>query len=173
MKTPPALEKLTTLAQLRQELPRLREGKTVIFANGVFDLFHVGHARYLESAAGLGDLLIVAVNSDRSTRAYKGPDRPVIPERERAEILCALAVVDRVLIFDESTVVGLLQALKPEIHAKGTDYTAQTVPERHVVQAYGGSVAICGDPKDHSSTALIQDLAQLSESSDASSDSDG
>ena len=156
----PTLSKLRELQTLAEELPALREGKTVIFANGVFDLFHVGHARYLEAAASLGELLVVAVNSDASTRAYKGPDRPVIPQAERAEIICALSVVDRVLIFDEPNVIGLLQTLKPDVHAKGTDYTEETIPERHVVAAYGGKVAICGDPKDHSSTQLLEVLGK-------------
>ncbi|MCC7386371.1 MAG: adenylyltransferase/cytidyltransferase family protein [Deltaproteobacteria bacterium] len=131
-------------------------GRRVVLANGVFDLLHVGHVRYLESARQLGDLLIVAVNSDASTRAYKGPDRPVIPEEERAEIVAALECVDHVVIFDEPNVIGVIEALAPAIQAKGTDYTEDSVPERAAVERLGGRVAICGDPKDHSSSALIK-----------------
>jgi D-glycero-beta-D-manno-heptose 1-phosphate adenylyltransferase len=129
-------------------------------ANGVFDLFHVGHLRYLEAAAELAEVLVVAVNSDASTRAYKGPGRPVIPEAERAEIVAALACVDFVLIFDEPNVERVLSILRPDIHAKGTDYTEATVPERAIVEGYGGRVAICGDPKNHSSSALIDKLGR-------------
>jgi D-glycero-beta-D-manno-heptose 1-phosphate adenylyltransferase len=134
---------------------------TVVLANGVFDLFHVGHARYLESARALGDLLVVAVNSDRSTRAYKGEGRPVTPEDERAEIVASLECVDFVLLFDEPDVRRVLESLRPEVHAKGTDYTEATVPERAIVEGYGGRVAICGDPKDHSSTELLERLKHL------------
>lgn len=138
---------------------RRKTGATVVLANGVFDVLHVGHLRYLEAAAALCDVLVVAVNSDASTRAYKGPGRPVVPEDERAELIAGLACVDHVLVFDEPNVEAVLDALRPDVHAKGTDYTADTVPERAVVQAYGGRVAICGDPKDHSSTELIESIA--------------
>lgn len=134
------------------------KGQTVALANGVFDLFHVGHLRYLEGAKALADLLVVAVNSDASTRANKGPGRPVIPEAERAEIVAALACVDLAFIFEEPDVRGILRALKPDVHVKGTDYTPQTIPERAEVEAYGGRVAIAGDPKDHSTTELAQKL---------------
>lgn len=131
------------------------EGRSIVLANGVFDLLHVGHVRYLEGAKALGDRLVVAVNSDASTRAYKGPGRPVVPEGERAELLCALACTDLVLIFDEPDVRAVIRALKPDVHAKGTDYTPESIPERAEVEAYGGRVAVTGDPKDHSTTALI------------------
>lgn len=134
------------------------QGRTVAMANGVFDLLHVGHVRYLQAARELADVLVVAVNSDASTRAYKGPGRPVIPENERAELVAALACVDYVVVFDAPDVRGVLRALKPDVHVKGTDYTAASVPEREEVIAYGGRVAIAGDPKDHSSTALMGKL---------------
>lgn len=154
----PSFRKLKTLALLCQQLDADHRTERVVLANGVFDLFHVGHLRYLESAKALADQLVVALNSDASTRAYKGPNRPVIPERERAEIVCGLACVDHVLIFDEPNVESILRSLRPDFHAKGTDYSESTVPERAVVEAYGGRVAICGDPKDHSSTSLIERL---------------
>ncbi len=155
----PTSEKRASLEAIVAALePARAGGLTVALANGVFDLFHVGHLRYLEAAAEEADRLVVAVNSDASTRAYKGPGRPVIPEAERAEIVAGLGCVDHVLVFDEPTVVSILMRLRPEVHAKGTDYTAETVPERGVVLGYGGRVAICGDPKDHSSTALIAAL---------------
>lgn len=131
------------------------EGHTVALANGVFDLLHVGHVRYLEAARGLADRLIVAVNSDASTRAYKGPTRPVIPEAERAELIAALRCVDAVLIFEEPDVRRVIRTLKPDVHVKGTDYTPETIPERAEVEAYGGRVAVAGDPKNHSTTDII------------------
>jgi len=151
-----ATSKLSSLESLQSELTSTREGKTVVMANGVFDLLHVGHLRYLEAAKQLGDFLVVAVNSDASTRAYKGPGRPVVTESERAELIGGLECVDHVLIFDEPNVENVLRTLKPDIHAKGTDYTTETIPERAVVAEYGGRVAVCGDPKDHSSTELIE-----------------
>ncbi len=138
--------------------PARAAGATVVLANGVFDLLHVGHLRYLQAARALGDRLVVAVNSDASTRAYKGPGRPVIPEDERAELVAGLEHVDHVLVFDEPNVERILGRLRPDVHAKGTDYTEASVPERAVVEAYGGRVAICGDPKDHSTTELIGKL---------------
>jgi rfaE bifunctional protein nucleotidyltransferase chain/domain len=153
------IQKLRTLDEAklwREELRR--SGRTLAFANGVFDLLHVGHVRYLQGARALADALIVAVNSDASTRANKGPSRPVVPEGERAELIAALECVDAVLLFDDRTVTGLLEALRPEVHVKGTDYTPETVPERAIVQAYGGRVAIAGDPKDHSTTATVAKL---------------
>lgn len=132
-----------------------QQGRTVVLANGVFDLLHVGHVRYLWAAKQLGDVLFVGVNSDASARALKGPGRPLVPEAERAELLAHLASVDYVVIFPETTVVELLRALKPHVHAKGTDYTAETVPEREVVAAWGGRTAICGDPKEHATTDLV------------------
>lgn len=133
-------------------------GKSLALANGVFDLLHVGHVRYLEGARALADVLVVAVNSDRSTRAYKGPDRPLVPEAERAELVAALACTDLVVVFDEPDVRQVIRALRPEVHVKGTDYTVHSVPERAEVEAYGGRVAIAGDPKDHSTTALAGSL---------------
>lgn len=134
------------------------QGLKVALANGVFDLLHVGHVRYLEAARQLADRLVVAVNSDASTRAYKGPGRPVIPEGERAELLRALRCTDLVLIFEEPDVRAVIRALKPDVHVKGTDYTPESIPERAEVEAYGGRVAVAGDPKDHSTTALLNKL---------------
>jgi rfaE bifunctional protein nucleotidyltransferase chain/domain len=125
------------------------------FANGCFDLLHVGHVRYLEAAKAEADRLIVAVNADSSVRGLKGPGQPVLPERERAELVAALRAVDYVVIFADATVDRLLRALKPAVHCKGTDYTPDTVPERDVVRAYGGRTAIVGDPKDHSTRDLL------------------
>lgn len=134
------------------------QGLKVALANGVFDLLHVGHVRYLEAAKQLADRLVVAVNSDASTRAYKGPGRPVIPEAERAELLRALRCTDLVLIFEEPDVRAVIRALKPEVHVKGTDYTPQSIPERAEVEAYGGKVAVAGDPKNHSTTQMLSKL---------------
>lgn len=130
-------------------------GATIVLANGCFDLFHVGHVRYLNGAKDLGDLLVVGINSDEQTSALKGPGRPFVPESERAEIVGALRCVDAVTIFDEPTVTELIRAIRPDIHAKGTDYSVDNVPERDVVLEYGGRVAIVGDPKDHSSTDML------------------
>ncbi len=135
-----------------------REGHTIALANGVFDLFHAGHLRYLEGAKALAGKLVVAVNSDSSTRAYKGPDRPIIPENERIEIIRALRCVDLALLFSEPDVRHIIRALKPDVHVKGTDYTPATIPERDEVEAYGGRVAVAGDPKEHSTTALVARL---------------
>ena len=136
--------------------PARDTGATVVLANGCFDLFHVGHVRYLAGAKGLGDLLVVGVNSDRQTRLLKGAGRPYIPEDERAEIVAALRCVDFVTIFDDPTVEDLIRTLRPDFHAKGTDYTADSVPEREIVRECGGKVAIVGDAKDHSTTGLIE-----------------
>ncbi len=133
-----------------------REGARVVFANGCFDLLHVGHVRYLEGARKLGDLLVVGINSDEQVRALKGEGRPFLPERERAEIIASMRAVDFVTIFPEPNVETLLRLLRPDIHAKGTDYTVETVPERDVVRSYGGRVAIVGDPKDHSSSEMMK-----------------
>ena len=129
--------------------------RTVVFTNGAFDLIHVGHIRYLEGAARLGDFVICAINSDESVRRLKGPSRPVLPQDERLEIVAALECVDWVTLFDEPNVERLLLALEPDIHAKGTDYTEDTVPEVETVRSYGGKVAITGDPKDHNTTDII------------------
>ena len=131
-------------------------GSRIVFANGCFDLLHVGHVRYLEAARALGDLLVVGINSDAQVRALKGEGRPLMPERERAEVVASIRAVDLVTIFPEPTVAQLLLAIRPDIHAKGTDYTAETVPERDVVRSYGGRVQIVGDPKDHSSTEIAK-----------------
>ena len=130
-------------------------GAVIVLANGCFDLFHVGHIRYLAGAKQLGSLLVVGINSDRQVRLLKGEGRPFMPENERAEIVAAIRFVDAVTIFDEPTVEDLITAIRPDFHAKGTDYTTETVPEREIVRKYGGQVAIVGDPKDHSSTDLI------------------
>ena len=137
---------------------RRAKGQAVVFTNGAFDLLHVGHLRTLQGARALGDCLVVAINSDASVRRSKGPGRPVVPEAERAELLCALSCVDYVTIFDTPTVDPVLARLKPEIHAKGTDYTPETVPERETVLAYGGRIAITGDPKDHATSDLLKRL---------------
>jgi rfaE bifunctional protein nucleotidyltransferase chain/domain len=147
------------------ELPALLErdrqaGRTVAFANGCFDILHVGHVRYLSGAAREGDRLVVAVNDDESVRALKGEGRPIMPAAARAEIVAALRGVDYVVVFPERTVGRLLTALKPDVHCKGTDYTVETVPEGDIVRAYGGRIAIVGDPKDHSTQDLLARLAR-------------
>jgi len=144
----------------REELKELVEsdraaGRTVALANGCFDLLHVGHVRYLEAAAAEADRLVVAINDDGSVARLKGEGRPVLPEADRAELVGGLRAVDYVVLFSEPTVAGLLDQLRPDVHCKGTDYTADTVPEREVVRAYGGRVAIVGDPKDHSTRDLL------------------
>jgi D-glycero-beta-D-manno-heptose 1-phosphate adenylyltransferase len=133
-------------------------GRTITFANGGFDLLHVGHVRYLEAAKREADVLVVAVNSDASVRAAKGEGRPVMAEAARAELVAALRCVDYVTIFSDATVDRLLTLLRPDVHCKGTDYTVETVPERDTVRAYGGRIAIVGDPKDHSTTSLLSRL---------------
>ena len=149
-------DKLGSLDELAEECVGLREqGLTVVLVNGAFDILHVGHLRYLAAARALGDRLVAAVNSDHSVRASKGKLRPIIPEAERVEILSHLWMVDRICLFDSTTVSPVLERLQPQIHAKGTDYTVESVPEREVVAAYGGRTVICGDPKDHASTDLI------------------
>jgi len=133
-------------------------GRTMAFANGVFDLLHVGHVRYLQAARREADRLIVAVNADASVRGLKGPGQPVMPDAARAELVAALRAVDYVVVFDDPTVERLLRLLKPDVHCKGTDYTVDTVPEREVVRGYGGRVAVVGDPKDHSTRDLLARL---------------
>lgn len=137
-----------------------REQRKVVFANGVFDLLHAGHVRYLQAARGEGDLLVVAINSDSSTRRLKGPGRPVLTERARAALVASLACVDYVLIFDESDASGVLREFEPEVHAKGTDYSLGTLPapEREAAAGLGIRVAIVGDPKDHSTRELLSRL---------------
>ncbi len=134
-------------------------GRTLAFANGCFDLLHVGHVRYLQGAAAEADRLIVAVNTDASVRGLKGPDRPVQPEQDRAELVAALRGVSYVVLFSDPNVERLLLLLKPDVHCKGTDYTVETVPERGVVLSYGGRTAIVGDPKSHNTRTLIAKIA--------------
>jgi len=136
-----------------------KNGARVVLANGCFDLLHVGHVRYLEGARALGDLLVVGINSDEQVRLLKGAGRPFMPEQERAELIASLRVVDIVTIFPEPTVEALIRAIRPDVHAKGTDYTEGSVPEREVVLSCGGRVAIVGDPKDHSTTEMLRKLA--------------
>src|SRR6478735_5971185 len=133
-------------------------GLSIAFANGAFDVLHVGHIRYLEGARRQADRLIVAVNSDASIRGLKGPSRPILPAVDRAELVGALRAVDYVVIFDEPTVTPLLELLRPDVHCKGTDYSVDTVPERETVRSYGGRIAIVGDPKDHATTDLLSRL---------------
>jgi len=149
----PILDRKQLIDQISNER---QNGSKIVLANGCFDLFHVGHIRYLAGAKELGDILIVGINSDEQVRKLKGNNRPFMPENERAEIIAALKFVDFVTIFPEPTVTELLRAIRPDFHAKGTDYTTETVPEREIVKEFGGQVAIVGDPKDHSSTDLIK-----------------
>jgi len=151
--------KILSLEKLLPLIEKLKQSrKTIVLANGCFDWLHVGHIRYLEGARRLGDLLIVGLNSDDSVRKLKGPLRPLMPENERAEILAAISFVDYIVIFNEPTVERLLLQFRPDIHCKGTDYTADNVPERDVVLSYGGKIAIVGDAKDHSTRDFIQEV---------------
>lgn len=149
----PVLSRNRLIARVAIERKR---NKRIVLANGCFDLLHVGHIRYLAGARELGEFLVVAINSDEQVRKLKGSNRPFTPENERAEIISALSFADAVTIFPEPTVEELIRALQPDFHAKGTDYTTETVPEREIVREYGGQVAIVGDPKDHSSTELMK-----------------
>ena len=149
--------KLLNRDELRHRVEEWRrKGEPITLANGCFDLLHVGHVRYLRAAKHLGGRLIVAINSDDSVRKLKGEGRPLMPAAERAEILAALTDVDAIVIFPEPDVRALIRELRPDIHAKGTDYTSATVPERDVVLEYGGRVEIVGDPKDHSVSEIIR-----------------
>ena len=149
--------KILNREELRRRVAAWRQaGDSITLANGGFDLLHVGHVRYLRAARQLGGRLVVAVNSDASVRGLKGEGRPLIPAEERAEILAALADVDAVVIFSEPDVRALIREIRPDVHAKGTDYTADTVPERDIVLACGGRVEIVGDPKHHSTTEMIR-----------------
>ena len=149
-----------TRDELARRVDRDRsEGVTHAFANGCFDLLHVGHVRYLQGAAQEADRLIVAINDDESVRRLKGANRPVLAAADRAELIAALRSVAYVVIFPEPTVAPLLELLRPDVHCKGTDYTVETVPERDVVRAYGGRIAIVGDPKDHSTRDLLSRIA--------------
>jgi len=150
--------KLRGLEQLAESL----SGKKVVLANGCFDILHVGHLRYLKGARSLGDVLVVAINSDQSVRAIKDPGRPILDEHERVALVSALECVDYVVLFDEPDVTRVLKTLRPAVHAKGTDYTEETVPERDVVRAHGGDVRITGDAKDHSTREIIQRILEKS-----------
>ena len=149
--------KILTRDQLRRRVEEWRRtGERITLANGNFDLLHVGHVRYLSAAKALGGKLVVAINTDSSVRALKGDGRPVMPENERAEIVSALADVDAVVVFSEPDVRAIIREIHPDIQAKGTDYTADSVPERDTLGEYGGRVAIVGDPKDHSTSEIIR-----------------
>jgi rfaE bifunctional protein nucleotidyltransferase chain/domain len=157
----PCAEKILTREALRSVLQdRKQRGTKIVFANGCFDVLHVGHVRYLEGARREGDVLVVAVNSDSSLRGLKGPGRPVLNEDARARLVAALRAVDYVVIFSEPTVESLLRDLRPDVHAKGTDYTVETVPEHEIAKELGIRIAIVGDPKDHSTRALLTSLRE-------------
>jgi D-glycero-beta-D-manno-heptose 1-phosphate adenylyltransferase len=150
-------EKILPLDQLRTRLAEeRRNGRQIVLANGCFDLLHAGHVRFLEGARREGDVLVVAINSDASERQLKGEGRPVLPAEARARLVAAIGAVDYVVIFEETSVERLLEQLRPDVHAKGTDYTVETVPERATSQRLGIRVAIVGDPKGHSSGDLIE-----------------
>ncbi len=152
-----ANDKILSRDQLRRRVEKWRRtGDRITLANGNFDLLHVGHVRYLKGAKALGGRLVVAVNSDDSVRQLKGEGRPIMPAEERAEIVAALADVDAVVIFPELDVRSIIREIRPDVQAKGTDYTADSVPERDAVAEYGGSVQIVGDPKDHSTSDIIR-----------------
>ena len=152
-----AAEKIGTLDEVRRRVEDARaSGRTIAFANGCFDVLHVGHVRYLEGARGEADVLVVGVNGDASVRRLKGEGRPVLPEADRALLAAALRAVDHVVVFPDDDVSRLLLALRPDVHCKGTDYTPDTVPEREVVRSYGGRVAIVGDPKRHDTRVLLE-----------------
>ncbi len=154
------MDKFKPLSELRRTIAAEKaKGKTVVLANGCFDLFHVGHIRYLRAARAKGDVLVVALNSDSSVRRLKGEGRPILPQKERAEILAAFSFIDYVTIFSESMVTKVLLALKPDIHVKGSDYSKETVPEKDTVKAYGGRVAIVGGPKIRNTSQVIRDIA--------------
>jgi rfaE bifunctional protein nucleotidyltransferase chain/domain len=144
------------VARIAEEKAR---GLRIVLANGCFDVLHAGHVRYLEGARALGDLLVVGINSDAQVARLKGAGRPILAERDRAELVASLEAVDLITIFDEPTVTELLLALRPDVHAKGTDYTEETVPERDVVRSYGGQVRIVGDPKDHSTSEMLRKVS--------------
>jgi rfaE bifunctional protein nucleotidyltransferase chain/domain len=152
-------EKIVSLEELRIRLGKhRRRGQRIVLANGCFDLLHVGHVRYLGGARQQGDVLVVGVNSDASECQLKGEGRPILPQQARAELVAAVRAVDYVVLFDEPSVEALLAALRPDVHAKGTDYTPETVPERVVAARLGVRVAIVGDPKGHSTRGLLERL---------------
>ena len=153
--------KVYSLNNLPNLIEKLREDdKKIVFANGCFDILHVGHIRYLEHAKSLGDILFVGINNDASESQLKGHGRPIMQEEDRIEIVAALECVNYVVPFSDLTVENLLRTIKPAIHAKGTDYTAETVPEQDIVLSYGGQVAITGDKKNHSTTDIIKKIQQ-------------
>ena len=159
-----AAEKIGTLDEVRGRVEAARaDGRTVAFANGCFDVLHVGHVRYLEGARAEADVLVVGVNGDDSVRRLKGEGRPVLPEGDRALLVAAIRAVDHVVVFADDDVSRLLLALRPDVHCKGTDYTPDTVPEREVVRSYGGRVAIVGDPKRHDTRVLLDRIRSGSE----------
>jgi rfaE bifunctional protein nucleotidyltransferase chain/domain len=152
-----AASKVGSLETIREHVEAARsQGRTIALANGCFDILHVGHVRYLEGARSEADVLVVGVNGDDSVRRLKGEGRPVMPAADRALLVAALKATDHVVVFEEDDVSRLLLALRPDVHCKGTDYTAETVPERDVVHSYGGRVAIVGDPKDHDTRRLLE-----------------
>ena len=154
-----AASKIVARDVLREKLAEhKRRGRCIVLANGCFDTLHVGHIRYLEGARREGDILVVGVNADSSVRNLKGPGRPILDENARAQLVAALRCVDYVLLFAEPNVEALLEELRPDVHAKGTDYTADTVPERAVAARLGIRVAIVGDPKDHSTRELLESI---------------
>ena len=156
-----AREKVLSREQLADRVREERAaGRTIAFANGCFDILHVGHVRYLDSAAREADVLVVALNDDDSVRQLKGEGRPILSARDRAELVAALRCVDYVVIFPEPTVGPLLTELRPDVHCKGTDYTVESVPERDIVLGYGGRTAIVGDPKDHSTRDLLARISR-------------
>ena len=158
---------ILTASELVEKLANERaQGKTIAFANGCFDVLHVGHIRYLQDAANVADVLVVGVNGDGSVRELKGEGRPVMPQDERAEIIAAIRGVTYVTIFDEKSPALLLQTLKPDVQCKGTDYTADSVPEAEIVRSYGGKVVITGDPKDHSTTEVLARMRATPDASD-------
>jgi len=156
-----AASKIVSRENLRELLSaHKRRGRRIVFANGCFDTLHVGHIRYLEGARQEGDILVVGVNSDSSVRILKGPARPILDQNARAQLVAALGVVDSVVLFSEPNVEALLEFLRPDVHAKGTDYTAETVPERAIAARLGIHVAIVGDTKDHSTRGLFDSIRQ-------------
>ena len=162
--TPVTSKLVATLAELASIVEGYRRrGLVTVFTNGCFDLLHVGHVRSLVDARGRGDRLIVAINSDRSIRQMKGPDLPIYPQEERVEILAALACIDHVFLFDDLTVDHILRTVKPDIHAKGGDYTEANLPERETVRSYGGRIAIVGGAKTHSTRDFIRKIRALDE----------
>jgi D-glycero-beta-D-manno-heptose 1-phosphate adenylyltransferase len=153
--------KIVARAELREKLAEhKRHGRSIVFANGCFDTLHVGHIRYLEGACREGEILVVGVNADSSVCHLKGPGRPILDENARAQLVAALRCVDFVVLFAEPNVEALLEELRPDVHAKGTDYTAETVPERAVAARLGIRVAIVGDPKDHSTRGFLESIRQ-------------